>query len=398
MSQLFHLNESNNRSDCSKLSIIDYLIQNGNSTTADMARVIGVSMPTAAKLISELCDDGYVNEYGKLETDEGRRPQLYGINPSSAYFLGIDFDKDVVNIGLIDFCGSLVELQLDKPFKQENTMENLDELCKLINNFIDNIEIPREKIQLMNVNISGRVNTDTGYSYSMYNFSEEPVASLFTQKVGITTTIENDSRAMGYGEYISSNLRGYSNVLFFNVSWGLGMSIIIDGEPYKGKSGFAGELGHVHAFDNEIICQCGKKGCLETEASGSAFYRIVRERLAAGEASTVKRDANGDFTLKDLIEATNNEDWLCIDVVESIGLKLGQHIAGLINIFNPELVVLGGSMSAVGDYLLQSVRSAVIKYSLSLIYKDTKIVLSNLKDRVGVIGACMVARKNALKE
>lgn len=398
MSQLFHLNESANRSDCSKLSIIDYLIQNGNSTTADMARVIGVSMPTAAKLISELCDDGYVNEYGKLETDEGRRPQLYGINPSSAYFLGIDFDKDVVNIGLIDFCGSLVELQLDKPFKQENTMENLDELCKLINNFIDNIEIPREKIQLMNVNISGRVNTDTGYSYSMYNFSEEPVASLFTQKVGITTTIENDSRAMGYGEYISSNLRGYSNVLFFNVSWGLGMSIIIDGEPYKGKSGFAGELGHVHAFDNEIICQCGKKGCLETEASGSAFYRIVRERLAAGEASTVKRDANGDFTLKDLIEATNNEDWLCIDVVESIGLKLGQHIAGLINIFNPELVVLGGSMSAVGDYLLQSVRSAVIKYSLSLIYKDTKIVLSNLKDRVGVVGSCMIARKNALKE
>lgn len=94
----------------------------------------------------------------------------------------------------------------------------------------------------------------------------------------------------------------------------------------------------------------------------------------------MKRDANGDFTLKDLIEATNNEDWLCIDVVESIGLKLGQHIAGLINIFNPELVVLGGSMSAVGDYLLQSVRSAVIKYSLSLIYKDTKIVLSNLKD------------------
>lgn len=74
MSQLFHLNESNNRSDCSKLSIIDYLIQNGNSTTADMARVLGVSMPTAAKLISELCDDGYVNEYGKLETDEGRRP------------------------------------------------------------------------------------------------------------------------------------------------------------------------------------------------------------------------------------------------------------------------------------------------------------------------------------
>ena len=124
----------------------------------------------------------------------------------------------------------------------------------------------------------------------------------------------------------------------------------------------------------------------------------MKERLAAGEASTVKKDANGDFTLQDLIEATNNEDWLCIDVVESIGQKLGQHIAGLINIFNPDLVVIGGSLSAVGDYLLQAVRSAVIKYSLSLIYKDSKIVLSKLKDRAGVIGACMIARKNALRE
>lgn len=398
MSQLFKSSENGNRNDSAKLSIIDYFIQNGNATTNDVAHVVGVSMPTAAKLISELCADGYVNEYGKLETEEGRRPQLYGINPTSGYFLGVDFDKDLVNIALIDFCGHLVELALDKPFVQQNTMESLEELCDLITTFIDNIEIPREKILMMNVNISGRVNPDTGYSYSMFNFSEDSLASLITERVGIETTIENDSRAMAYGEYVAGNVKGEENVLFFNVSWGLGMGIILNGELYKGKSGFAGELGHVHAFDNEIICHCGKKGCLETEASGSAFYRIVKERLAAGEASTVKKDANGDFTLQDLIDATNNEDWLCIDVVEGIGQKLGQHIAGLINIFNPDLVVIGGSLSAVGDYLLQAVRSAVIKYSLSLIFKDSKIVLSKLKDRAGVIGACMIARKNALRE
>lgn len=398
MSQLFKSSEGSNRNDSAKLSIIGYFIQNGNATTNDVARVVGVSMPTAAKLINELCSDGYVNEYGKLETEEGRHPQLYGINPTSGYFLGVDFDKGIVNIALIDFCGHLVELALSKPFVQKNTMESLDELCALITQFVDNIEIPREKILMMNVNISGRVNPDTGYSYSMFNFSEDSLASLFTEKVGIETTIDNDSRAMAFGEYIAGNVKGEEDVLFFNVSWGLGMGIILGGELYKGKSGFAGELGHVHAFDNEVICHCGKKGCLETEASGSAFYRIVKERLAAGEASTIKKDANGDFTLQDLIDATNNEDWLCIDVVESIGNKLGQHIAGLINIFNPDLVVLGGSLSAVGDYLLQSVRSAVIKYSLSLIYKDTKIVLSKLKDRAGVIGACMLARKNALRE
>ena len=137
---------------------------------------------------------------------------------------------------------------------------------------------------------------------------------------------------------------------------------------------------------------------METEASGSAFYRIVKERINAGEASTVKTNRNGDFTFQDLIDAVNNEDSLCIDVVDSIGHKLGLQISALINIFNPELVIIGGSMAATGVYLLQAIKSAVIKYSLSLVHKDTHIVLSKLKDRAGLIGACMVARKNALHE
>lgn len=396
MTNLFNGIGKSGRSDSTKRTILSYFIRNGNATTNDVARAIGVSMPTASKLITELCAAGYVNEYGKLETDEGRRPQLYGINPESGYFLGVDFDYNVLNIGLIDFSGQLVDMALNKPFVQTNDMKNLDTLCGLIRDFVDNIDVPKEKILTMSVNIPGRVNPETGYSYSIYNFTETPLATLLTEKIGIDATIENDSRAMAFGEYVAGSVKGEQDVLFFNVSWGLGMGMILNGQLYKGKSGFAGELGHIHAFDNEIICHCGKKGCLETEVSGRAFHRIVRERIADGEASTIHTDKDGNFTIQDLIDATMNEDWLCIDVVEGIGQKLGQRIASLINIFNPDLVVLGGTLSCTGDYLLQSVRSAVIKYSLSLIYKDTKIVLSKLKDRAGVIGACMIARKNAL--
>lgn len=398
MTNLFNGEGKNSRNDSTKRTIISYFIRNGNATTNDVARAISVSMPTASKLIGELCAEGYVNEYGKLETDEGRRPQLYGINPESGYFLGVDFDYDVVNLGLIDFSGHLVDLELNKPFTQTNDMENLDALCDLIAEFIENINVPKEKILTMNVNIPGRVNPETGYSYSIYNFTETPLATLLTEKTGIDTSIENDSRAMAFGEYVAGNVKGEQDVLFFNVSWGLGMGMILNGQLYNGKSGFAGELGHIHAFDNELICHCGKKGCLETEVSGRAFHRTVRERLADGETSTIKTDEKGNFTMKNLVEATQNEDWLCIDVVEGIGQKLGQHIASLINMFNPDLIVLGGTLSCTGDYLLQSVRSAVIKYSLSLIYRDTKIVLSKLQDRAGVIGACMIARKNALEE
>ena len=232
MTHIFNTGDGN-KNDAYKLSIIDYFIQNGNATVNDLAKFTGVSMPTASKLVGELCEAGYVNEYGKLETDEGRRPQLYGINPNSGYFLGVDFNQDVVNIGLIDFTGHLVDMQLGKPYVQQNTMESLDELCAIITDFTDNIDIPKEKILTLNVNISGRVNPDTGYSYSLFNFSEVSLSSLIEEKTGLQTTIDNDSRAMAYGEYMAGCVKGEKNVLFINISWGLGMGIILNGEVYK---------------------------------------------------------------------------------------------------------------------------------------------------------------------
>lgn len=392
----FSNNDKDNKNVIFKNKIIEYLIANGNSTNADLGRELGLSIPTISKFINELCDEGVVNEYGKLETDEGRRPNLYGLNPDSGYFVGVDVNRNSVNIGLMNFCGDLVDLEMNKQYRLENTMESLDELCGIITEFMDNCNVAENKILDVNINISGRVNSDSGYSFSIFNFSETSLNSLISDKINCTVSIENDTRAMTFGEYMQGCVHGEKNVLFINLSWGLGLGIIIDGNLYKGKSGFAGEFGHIHAFDNEIICHCGKKGCLETEASGSAFYRVVRERLANGETSILKTDENGDFTLDDLIEAVNNEDSLCIDVVEEIGKKLGQSIAGLINIFNPELVVVGGIMSSTGDYIMHAIKSAVLKYSLNLVNKDTKILISKLKERAGVVGACMIARDNVL--
>lgn len=386
----------NPRNEKMKRGIMGYLISNGNSTNNDIARFLSVSMPTAAKLLRELADDGYVQDCGKLDTGEGRRPNLYGINPKSGYFLGVDFDDDYASFGIIDFNGSVIAMETSLPFTLHNDMESLDALCRMTEDFIRRSGVPKEKILTMNVNVPNRVNPDTGRSYGTFDFSDRPLADLLEEKTDINSTIENDSRAMAYGELMAGCAKGKRNVLFINVSWGLGMGLIFNGKIYKGQSGFAGELGHIHAFDNEVLCHCGKKGCLETEVSGRAFHRIMQERLKAGETSTLKTDGDGNFTLRALIRATLNEDSLCIDIVEGIGQKLGQKTASLINILNPELVVIGGSMSLTGDYLLQAVRSSVIKYSLNIISKDCEITLSSLKDKGGVTGACMIARQNTI--
>ena len=391
-----YINGKDDKNGNLKNDILNYLIHNGNATNNDLAKELGLSVPTVAKIISEMLEEGLLNEYGKLETAEGRKPTLYGLNPDSGYFIGVDINQTTISIGLMNFHGDLVELLNDEPYIPQNTEESLDELCKKILDFIATVNVDKKKLLNICINISGRVNPDSGYSYSFYNFSEEPLTKLLEEKLGYPTRIDNDSRAMTYGEYMKGCVKGESNVLFINLSWGLGMGIIVNGTLYKGRSGFAGELGHVHAFDNGMLCHCGKKGCLETEVSGKAFYRKVVQRIQEGESSILSEKATGDITFSDLIEATIHEDPLCIDIVNEIGLLLGEHVAGLINLFNPELVVIGGQMSQTGDFLIHAINSSVMKYSLNLVNKDTRICLSKLKERAGVVGACMLARKKIL--
>lgn len=383
-----------NKNSAQKKRIITYYIHNGNSTITDLAKILDLSIPTVTKLVEEMCLSGILNSYGKLETSGGRHPQLYGLNPDACYFVGVDIRRFCVNIGLINFNGELVETQMDVPYTFENTQAGLDNLCQLISNFIDSLIVEREKILDITVNVSGRVNTESGYSYSWFNFGENPLAQVMTEKIGIDVYIENDTRAMTYGEYLKGNVNEKKNLLFINLSWGLGLGIIIDGKMYKGKSGFAGEFGHTPAYDNEIICHCGKKGCLETEASGSAMYRKLVERHKNGEKSYLsdRIEKGQEITLEHLIEAINHEDMLCIELAEELGYKLGRNIAGLINIFNPELVVIGGILSQLGDYVLLPIKTAIRKHSLNLVSKDTTIKLSSLRERAGIIGACMTAR------
>lgn len=383
-----------------KKKIITHYIYNGPSTITNLSKELDLSVPTVTKFINEMCEEGYIDEYGKQGTNSGRRPSLYGLNSDSAYFIGVDIKRFAVNIGLMNFKGDMVDLKMNIPYYFRNTQAGLEELCKLIAKFIKRIDIPKEKILNVNINISGRVNPVSGYSHSWFNFEERPLTEVIADKIGCKVTIDNDTRAMTYGEFLQGNIHGEKNILFVNMSWGLGVGIIINGEIYTGKSGFSGELGHIPAYNNEILCHCGKKGCLETEASGSALHRILLERIANGEQSILSNRANDEehpLTLDEIIEAINKEDFLCIEIIEEIGQKLGKYIAALINLFNPELVVIGGTISQTGDYILEPIKTAIRKYSLNLVNHDSAITLSKLKDKAGVMGACLLARSRTFE-
>ena len=382
------------RSASLKKNIICYYINNGDDTLADLGKELNFSVPTVTKMVGELIEDGIVMDFGKMETPGGRRPNIYGLNQSSGYFIGVDISQKRVHIGLINFKGDLIDEQMDISFEEAHPHERFERLCEIIEDFMSHTVVPRDKILSIGINISGRVNPQTGHSYSFFYFDERPLTEMFEEKLGIDVSIDNDSRAMAYGEYIKGRVQAEKNIIYVNVGWGLGLGIIVNGQLYYGKSGFSGEFGHITAFENEILCHCGKKGCLETEASGSALYRKFLEKLHNGQSSllTQQKENEDEITLNDIIDVALQEDILAIELIEEVGNTLGKHVAGLINLFNPELVIIGGTLANAGDYLILPLRSAIKKYSLNLVNKDSSIKVSKLGDKAGLLGASLLAR------
>ena len=392
------LNYTESKSSAIKQAILGKFINEGTDSIAEISREIGVSIPTITKLVGELIEDGLIEEVGKLGTTGGRRPSIYGLNPSAGYIVGVEIRLHHISMAITNFKGEIIDFQEDIAYTLESSEESFRAFCTFLKNLVDKTGIDRSKVLAYGFNLSGRVNNETGYCFSYFIGEDRPVSQVFKEELGAWVFVENDSRAMTYGEYICGIGNNEKNMLFLNVSWGLGMGMIIDGKLSYGKSGFSGEIGHFPMLDNNHICQCGTTGCLETGASGSAAHRIVMQKLSEGRASilseTLKK--NGHISIDDIIRAVNEEDVLAIEVIEEIGRTLGRAIAGLINLFNPELVVIGGKISEAKDYLMLPIKSAVQKHSLNMINKDTTLKFSKLGKKCGPIGACMLSRSKML--
>ena len=381
-----------------KQRILGLCVNEDSYSLADLSKELGTSIPTITKIEGELIDEGYLEDMGKQVTNGGRKPSIYGLNPSAGYFLGIDIRKNDFSIAVTNFKGQIVDLQEDICFTLRNTEESCIELCDMVKEHISKTSIELDKIRACGINLSGRVNNETGFCFTYFLGEDRPIGALLQEQFGCPVFVENDSRAMTYGEYICGVANNEKNMLFLNVAWGLGMGMILDGKLSYGKSGFSGEIGHFPFLNNDRICQCGKRGCLETGASGSAMHRSILDKLQQGRSSSLSEKFRNmeEITLDNILEAVEEEDVLAIETVEEVGNILGRAIAGLINIFNPELVVIGGRVSQAKEYLLLPIKSAIQKHSLNLINQDTTIKFSKLGRKAGPIGACMLSRSKLL--
>ena len=183
-----------NKNAILKQQIICQYIFSGDLSITDLSRAVNLSVPTVTKLIGELIDEGFVHNFGEQGSAGGRRPNIYGLNPYAGYFIGVEIRTDSLVLAAVNFKGQLLcDTIVD--FEMNNDPHSFDRLCETIRGFIDGHKIPREKVLAVGVNISGRVNSRTGYSYSYFFVEEQPLTLLLEERLDCPVYIENDTRA-----------------------------------------------------------------------------------------------------------------------------------------------------------------------------------------------------------
>lgn len=384
-----------------KTAILTYLMEHGSFTIPDIVEETGISMTTISKYVFDLQTASVLEVIDTIKTSrKGRRPLLYGMKTDPWYFLGVSMRMYGVTVSLMSFTGEVLMTEDYPDFVYENSYYRLEELCALVNGFMQKSkDICAGKITAACFALGGRVNATLGTSASIFNLEEtssQTLSEILSEKIGVAVFIENDSKAMVRAEYSSLKAQGVRDVLFVNVGWGLGLGIVIDGEIYRGKDGYSGEIGHMRRYSNEIICHCGKKGCAETEVSGRAIARKLKERIIGGENSVLapKVLSGRDLNMTDIMDAISAEDPLCLEIVTQTGSELGMILSSLINIFNPECIVIGGRLAETSSYyFLGPVENSMRKFAIRLMIQNVKVTTSRFGLSAGSVGACMTARE-----
>ncbi len=379
-----------------KKSILNHLYQQGSLSNPELCRLTTMSSPSVQKLLTELIAEGLVRREGVGLSVGGRRPVLFGLNPDARFVVGIKIGQSSTEVALFDLKNEMIGTvyKLGQPL--DDTPDFIDRIFDFAMQVVDKQGLPAKNMLSVGVAMPGLTDPVRGSSYSYFNNSSETVKEMFEARFARPVFIDNDARVMALGEFVFGSARGKKHVLCLNAGSGIGLGVIVNGRLYQGKSGFAGEFGHIKMVDDGELCICGKRGCLETLASGKALENTARRQIHNGKLTAIRSMISSpeEADVNTIIKAAREGDQFSIDLLQNIGEYLGKGIAILIHIFNPEAIIIGGKMSRAGQFILDPIQQTLNRYTMMKVKNDTHITASALGEKAALLGATALAMEN----
>ncbi len=378
--------------------ILRTLLEEGGLSLTDLAKRTGISLPMVSRIAGGLKRERYLMiAEAEVAEHAGRPPMVARLNGDAGFVLGMDLGHRNTNIILLNLEQSIINERHEPSLPLGNDPAIVDWIVHEVHRTLKESGVSAKRLLGLGVSIPGLVRGREGISESYLNFGNRSIRDLLSEKLKKPVHIEHDAKAMALGERWFGAARNTSNALCLNVGWGLGLGILLEGKLYYGRDGYAGEFGHNCAVPDGLLCYCGKRGCLETVASGMAIGRTARERLANGATSGLLQTAKGKIETIDaarVVEAAVEGDRFAIELLDEAGRYLGEGIAQLINLFNPEKIILGGRVSHAGALLLDPTKSAVNKNAHVKLQESVEFAISTLGMRAGALGVAMLATRD----
>ena len=367
--------------ELNRLKIVDFLRLNGTASRADVARRTGLSRSTVSTLVSDLQRRGLVVDREVDSAGEGRpgRPAtLIALDPSAGAAVGVDFDHDRVGVAVSDL-SRVVLAEAWHSWDVDHDAEGaLDLAAETIECVLAEADVAIQGVLGVGMALAGPIDQEQRglhHSAVLPDWAGVDAAAELEKRVGVPTYVDNDANCGALAEVTLGAGRNARFAAYVSISSGIGAGIVVDGRPYRGHAGTAGEIGHVVVDPQGPICRCGNRGCLETLASSHALVNLVQP----------SRD--GEIGVQDVVELARQGDPGCRRAIADAGRVVGGAIAGLVNLLSPEMVVIGGDLGEAGELLLGPLREAALRDALPAAASELRIVAGELGERANLLGA-----------
>ena len=390
--------ESHDRSSIDSLlkyQIIKNIYFEQSVSCADLSDKVGKSIPVITKVVSELLDSGHIIENGYAASTGGRRPLVYSLSPNKIFIVSVAMDQLYTKITILDGHNKVILPPETIELRLLNNPESVTTLIRLIKDAISRSGIDHSRIIGVGIGMPGFVNSKRGINYS---YLQTPggvsLRDYLENELKLSVHLDNDSSIIALAELRFGLAKGRRDVMVINIGWGIGLGMIVNGELFRGQTGYAGEFSHIPISDNDTLCECGKRGCLETEATLRVVAAKATDLIKQGRISNLQIKETAEEMCDEVMIAAKKGDQVAVELFSDMGYKIGKGIAILIHINNPELIVLSGRGAGAGKMLLAPIQQALNKYCIPRLAEFTEVQVSKLAQDAYSIGVAALVMEN----
>ena len=384
----------------SEASVISALYVAGSATRAELAEQVGLSSAMTAKVVARLKRADLIREAGHgAVTGPGRQALLLEVHPHAAHVLGIDIGTDVVHLLVADLHGAPVVYRevASTLFEGRTQPEIIALLADLAHQVVREADLAREQVAAVGVAITGIVDSDRGMCVMRSNtpgWAYFPIASALSTALHVPVVLEEAARAKSLAERrvgaAGPDACPGGSFLYVDAGPAVGASLVVNGVPFRGVGGLAGELGHVTVDAGGVLCRCGNRGCLQATASARAVLAHAADLLRKGVYSSLSgREAK--LTLAELAAAAEAGDKLALGVLTEAGEHLGTAIAMALNLLGLDLVVMGGTLVRCGSVVMESAQRVVRLRVLPVVAQPRVLLRGRLGSDAAALGVVLQA-------